>query len=320
MLEKRAAGSHKGTYGRLLIMAGSRGMAGAAYMCGLAAFRCGMGMVKYLGPECNRMILQTLLPEAMYGNAASDAEMNNYLTQVVIDSLKWADCVIIGPGLSKGHEASELMRTLCREDAAAALAALKAVIIDADALNIIAEEGLPLFQRINEAGNSNIIITPHMQEMLRLIKGLMGKDMGMDELKEDALSIAADFSEKLGVNVILKDAATSVAMTDGSTYRIAAGCSAMAKAGSGDVLCGFMAGTAAICGWDILSSAPLAVYLHGTAGRAAAQRYGTHSILARDIAEAAGEAISKACHDASKVKRDIAEAAGEAIAEAASLA
>ena len=67
-LEVRAHEANKGTYGRLLIIAGSNGMAGAAYLAGLAAFRCGIGMVRYLGPSCNRTILQTLLPEAMYSS------------------------------------------------------------------------------------------------------------------------------------------------------------------------------------------------------------------------------------------------------------
>lgn len=324
-LVKRDLNANKGTYGRLLIIAGSKGMAGAAYLCGLAAFKTGVGMVKYLGPEENRAILQTLLPEAMYESISYAEEKFSGRISNISDCLSWADALILGPGLSKSDEARNLMRQIFTGKNADIIKRLRLAVIDADALNIIAEEGLDL-SMLTERSRSNVVITPHAAEMARLVNAFSGKNaLKVKDIKNDPEGCAADFSMRFNVTVVLKDAKTTVVtaaaliaaeatagavmsgnIETGETglsaeaalrseiIRISSGSPAMAKAGSGDVLCGFIAGVSAVLSWELKDSVPLAVYMHGMAGNLAAQKKGVHSILAGDIAEYANEAFLSA--------------------------
>ena len=301
-LVKRDINANKGTYGRLLIIAGSKGMAGAAYLCGLAAFKTGVGMVRYLGPEDNRVILQALLPEAMYESIAyAEGKCSSHISSLsnfsnIRDCLSWADALILGPGLSKSEEARNLMRQIFTGENADIIKKLRLTVIDADALNIIAEEGLDL-SMLTGGSHSNVVITPHAAEMARLVNAFSGKNaVNVTDIKNDPEGYAADFSMRFNVTVVLKDAKTTIAEAAlrPEIIRIDSGSPAMAKAGSGDVLCGFIAGVSAVLLWDLKDSVPLAVYMHGRAGSMAAQKKGVHSILARDIAEHANEAFLSA--------------------------
>lgn len=330
-LVKRDINANKGTYGRLLIIAGSKGMAGAAYLCGLAAFKTGVGMIRYLGPEENRVILQTLLPEAMYESIAyAEDKCSSHISSLsnisnISNCLSWADALILGPGLSKSDEARNLIRQIFTAENADIIKGLRLTVIDADALNIIAEEGLDL-SMLTERSRSNVVITPHAAEMARLVNAFSGKNaLKVKDIKNDPEGCAADFSMRFNVTVVLKDAKTTVvtaaaliaaeapakAVMSGNAeteetglsaeaalrseiIRIDSGSPAMAKAGSGDVLCGFIAGVSAVLSWELKDSVPLAVYMHGRAGSVAAQKKGVHSILTRDIAEYANEAFLSA--------------------------
>lgn len=346
---ERKKDANKGTYGRLLIIAGSPGMAGAAYLSGLAAFKTGVGMVKYFGPEANRMILQTLLPEAMYESwpdyecskdYSSDASTFIGISPVAIDklkkNLKWADYVVLGPGLSTNELAVCLIKTLFKAEMCFFLRDKKLVVIDADALNIISSLGLEL-KNLDDGSGTNIVVTPHIAEMRRLLlsdlkrgirpchksslgliykknaflseipgenKNLLEREpqkaelkeksfleaFTFNDIKENAKEIACGFGAKHGVIVVLKDSVTTVSAA-GDTYSIDAGTAGMAKAGSGDVLTGFLCGTKAILGVSPRFTVPLGVYLHALAGSLATNSTGIHSLLARDIAFAAGKAI-----------------------------
>ena len=324
-LAKRDINANKGTYGRLLIIAGSKGMAGAAYLCGLAAFKTGVGMVKYLGPEENRVILQTLLPEAMYESIAYTEDRFSGQVSNISNCLSWADALILGPGLSKSDEARNLIRQIFTAENVDIIKGLRLTVIDADALNIIAEERLDL-SMLTERSRSNVVITPHAAEMARLVNAFSGKNaLKVKDIKNDPEGCAADFSMRFNVTVVLKDAKTTVvtaaaliaaeapakSVMSGNAeteetglsaeaalrpeiIRIDSGSPAMAKAGSGDVLCGFIAGVSAVLSWELKDSVPLAVYMHGRAGSVAAQKKGVHSILTRDIAEYANEAFLSA--------------------------
>ena len=295
-LVKRDINANKGTYGRLLIIAGSKGMAGAAYLCGLAAFKTGVGMVKYLGPEENREILQTLLPEAMYESIAYTEDRFSGQVSNISDCLSWADALILGPGLSKSDEARNLIRQIFTAENADIIKGLRLTVIDADALNIIAEERLDL-SILTGGSHSNVVITPHAAEMARLVNAFSGKNaVNVTDIKNDPEGYAADFSMRFNVTVVLKDAKTTIAEAAlrPEIIRIDSGSPAMAKAGSGDVLCGFIAGVSAVLSWELKDSVPLAVYMHGRAGSVAAQKKGVNSILARDIAEYANEAFLSA--------------------------
>lgn len=286
LLTERDPEANKGTYGKLLVIGGSNGMAGAAYLASIAAFRTGIGMVKVLGPECNRLILQTALPEAMY--SSMEAEDGSIREDALADSINWADYVIVGPGLSKGDEAVSLIRLMSGEYIGTLLRKKRMLVIDADALNIIAGsmhgnadfDGTAMFRYC-----SNTVITPHIGEMSRLT------GLSITDIKAGQSETAEEFCRKYGVTVVLKDARTAVASRDGEQL-ISSGCGAMAKAGSGDVLCGFIAGITAVLGGNVQESVPLAVWLHGRAGSIAAERIGCHGILAEDIANAAPEAMN----------------------------
>ena len=288
--------ANKGSYLKLLIAAGSEGMAGAAYLSGLSAYRLGIGMVKYLGPEANRTILQTLLPEAMYASLHPEhADSGEEIENAVREGLSWADIVILGPGLSQEQQAVQLVRELLSETAernealrkdAESLERPVYAIIDADAINIISQHR-DLLSYLSEY----TVLTPHVGELARLT----GK--AICEVKEDLIGTAAEFALRYHTNVIAKDCVSVAAVwdadqTEPALYLNLSGSAAMAKAGSGDALTGMVAGCTAITG-DFAAAIPAAVYLHGRAGEAAAEKYGVHGILARELAECAGEALRK---------------------------
>lgn len=268
-MKHRGPNANKSTYKKLLLLAGSRGMAGAAYLSGLAALRSGIGMVRYFGPEENRIILQTLLPEAMYDSCGGEPG-----TEELKAAFSWADCYLLGPGLSVSEESEELVRAFAklwqenREDKSF-------LIIDADGLNIIAKD--PALRKM--LFSEKTVITPHVGEMARLTGSSIA------DIKSDLLGAAEKLARTEGVNVILKDAITAAACADGSLSLNIKGSAALAKAGSGDVLSGTVAGITAVLGGRLEDSLPIAVYIHGMAGAAAAGKDSEHGVLAREVAD-----------------------------------
>ena len=344
-LSRRDASANKTGYGKLLILAGSRGMAGAAYFSGLAALRCGIGMVRYLGPECNRGILQTLLPEAMYeawdagllpyrpeaegscnsggfgeregSGGTSGSKRQAAMREALRCCLSWADCLIAGPGLGQGEDARMLMRLLLGDGEGADNGLLrhcadrmKLIVLDADALNLIAAEDLSFpdfptgkepFVAASTAGKGGpedpygaqektapcVVITPHTGEMARLL------GCSSANIRIDPAGTALSFSREHGVWTVLKDAETF--LSDGtSVWKRDAGSPALAKAGSGDVLTGVIAGTAAVLHFDLSRAVPSAVYIHGKAGELYEKERGPHSLLARELADYAGYCLAGA--------------------------
>lgn len=256
-IHPRAAYSNKGTFGRVLVIGGGCGMAGAPYFSALSAYRTGAGLCEIFTPEENRVILQTLIPEAVmttYTSADVECKLNS--------ALKRATAVVIGPGLGTG----ELSRKIVHQTFSECTAPL---IIDADALNIAADEKLILPQ--------NSIITPHLGEMSRL------SERSISDIQTNLVSTAVSFAQEHKVICVLKDARSII--TDGvKTYVNLSGSSAMAKGGSGDVLAGIIAALLA-CGISLTDSAVYGAFIHGRAGERAAEKLGIHAVLARDIAD-----------------------------------
>jgi NAD(P)H-hydrate epimerase len=214
------------------------------------------------------------------------------------DRLMWGDYLVAGPGLSKDGRARRMVRAFETREAGDALKDKKLIVFDADALNIMAEEGIdPGTVRVKvpatgdgdgQDGSSVLaVITPHVAEMARLT------GLSIGEIKADPAEVAASYADAHGVLVVLKDARTAVAAPGRAAAMIDSGCGAMAKAGSGDVLCGFISGYTAMLHGCVEDAVPLAVFMHGIAGCAAAEKTGEHSLLARDIAEAAGEVLAR---------------------------
>lgn len=262
----RLPDANKGTYGKVLIAAGSKGMSGAAYFSALAAYRTGAGLCRIFTDEANRPALQQLIPEAVItsydgGAAADDA---GGFSDAVERAVREATVVVLGPGLGRSQRSRLLVKTILEQ-------AFVPVVLDADGLNLVAEN--PQF---TDYFTENIIVTPHVGEMARLT-GLTA-----EAIKADPVKAARDYAAAHGVTCVLKDAATVVADRDGRVFVNRSGCGAMAKAGSGDVLSGVIGGLLAL-GMSETEAAAMGVYLHGRAGEQAAKISGGHGLLAREI-------------------------------------
>lgn len=275
-IPKRKAYSHKGTYGRILVIAGSENMAGAASFAARAAYRTGAGLVKIMTAKENRQILQEKLPEAIL--AVYDAEQAVSCPEAFRDFIKqqteWADVIILGPGIGTEEYARILVETVLED-------AYVPIILDADAINLAAK-----YPYLKNYFTENIILTPHLSECARLT----GKTV--EEIRKDLIGTAAEISGQFGVTCVLKDAATVTAGKDGTVFVNGSGSPAMAKGGSGDVLCGVIAGLIGL-GMEEREAASLGVYIHGLAGEAAERRFGVHSVLAGELADCIGEVINE---------------------------
>ena len=261
VLPVRSASGNKGTFGKLLIIAGSENMAGAAFLCASAALRSGAGMVKVLTPAVNREILQRSLPEAMLATWDSLGKMETELRQ----ALDWCDAVVCGPGIGRSEEASRLVHELMA-------VCEKPVVLDADGLNVL-EGDLSV---LTNTPSGRVTLTPHIGEMARLT----GKSAA--DIKNDLVASAREISRLTGATCVLKDARTVTALPDGGIFFNNTGNSGMATAGSGDVLAGIL-GSLIVQGTDPGYAAAAAVVLHGAAGDEAAAEQGRRFMTAGDI-------------------------------------
>lgn len=255
---KRKKNSHKGSYGKVLMIAGSKGMSGAAYLSAKAAYAVGAGLVQIYTHEENRVILQQLLPEAIITTYDTfDSEQLEKLIQ-------WADLIGIGCGLGKSDTAERVMQYTLKR-------ALVPCVVDADGINILSKH-----MEWIEVTNALIVLTPHMKEMSRMLQ------CSVKELIEQRMERLHAFVERYKVVCVLKDARTLVAKEHRNTYLNLSGNAAMAKAGSGDVLAGVIVGILAQqC--EPYTSACLGVFLHGLAGDMARDKKGAYSVLASDL-------------------------------------
>lgn len=273
---KRKAYSHKGTYGKILVIAGSKNMAGAAYFAAKAAYRIGAGLVKVMTTEENRLVIQEKLPEAILSTYDSEWAVHEpeAFKQYTNTQTDWADAIILGPGIGTEEYSRILVETVLGS-------AYVPIILDADAINLAAR-----YPYLKNYFTENIILTPHLSECARLT------GLSVDEIKDHLIETAKEVSETFGVTCVLKDAATVVARKDGKVFVNMSGTPAMAKGGSGDVLCGVIAGFLAL-GMEECQAASLGVYVHGLAGEAAEKKTGTHSVLAGELADCVGEVINE---------------------------
>lgn len=267
-LPKRYANSNKGTYGKVAVIAGSKNMSGAAYLCAKAAYSTGAGLVKIYTHESNRMILQSQLPEAIM------MTYNDYegALSCIEDALKWATVVAVGPGLGIDSTSERMLYELM-------LNAEAPLVIDADALSILSDN----IELLNTSA-APMVITPHMKEMSRLI----GKSVS--DIVENRFHIAKQFAKKMDLTLVLKDAKSIVTNGGEQTYMNLAGNNGMSTGGSGDVLSGVIAGMIA-GGLPIIEAAKMGAYVHCLAGDKAAERKGKYAMLASDIISAIGDVM-----------------------------
>ena len=263
ILPPRDEEGNKGTFGKVLAVAGSWSICGAAYLCGMAALRTGVGMVKIYTEESNRTPLAASFPEALI-STYREGEWDSGGLQA---DLKWADTVLIGPGIGTASTAGQILDFVLANSELPLLA-------DADALNILAEDP----GRIADYP-AHVILTPHVMEMSRLTS------LSPSAIKTDPVSAAKALSEKTGADVVLKDASTVIAACDGSCWIYRGGTSALATAGSGDVLAGMIAGLMTAYRSYDLPYAALGVCLHGTCGELAAAKRSRATVIASDLFE-----------------------------------
>ncbi len=264
-IPKRLENSNKGTYGKVLIIAGSYGMAGASFLSALAAYRSGAGIVKILCPYSNRIILQNLIPEALiscYNENIIEKDKKSFY-ELIKRELSFATTIVIGPGLGLKPYVRYLVEyTLSLSQVP--------TIVDADAINIIAE-----YNYLEQYFKDSIILTPHLKEMERLSK------TSLDIIKFDSLSFAIKYCENKDVSLVLKSDQTII-ISKNKIYINNIKAAALAKAGSGDVLSGIIAGMLSL-GIEKSLALALGVYLHNLSARLASQEYSEHGIIARDV-------------------------------------
>ena len=261
LLPKRNPSGNKGTFGKVLLVAGSMKMAGAAVLAAKAAYRIGAGMVKVISAPENREILQTSVPEALYGTYEDLA-----------GSLAWADVIVIGPGIGTGKEALENLKIVIAEGK-------KPLVIDADGLNLLAvEEEIADKMAARENPERTIILTPHVGELSRLLRCKIA------DLKMDLPGAARELAGKYYATVVAKDARTFITGEAGPVCVNLRGNSGMATAGSGDVLAGMIGGLLGQ-GMKGFEAASVGVTVHGAAGDSVAAIWGEHGCMAGDLAE-----------------------------------
>ena len=260
----REATGHKGTYGKAVIIGGSVGMSGAVMLSGMSALRGGAGLVQLAVPKEILPIVAGYEPSYMTVPLAMDE-------QGKIDGGEWervrglcesATAVAVGPGLGRSKGLTDLVRKLFET-------LPQTLVLDADALNALAEIGEPL----KHAGPR--ILTPHPGEFGRLLKCETG------EIQQQRISLALSFARQWQVVLVLKGHQTVV--TDGEQLALnETGNPGMATGGSGDVLTGLVAALTAQ-GWPALQAARLGVHWHGLAGDLAAEELGQPSMIASDL-------------------------------------
>jgi ADP-dependent NAD(P)H-hydrate dehydratase len=280
-LGKRSIDSHKGTFGKVLIIGGSVGFSGAPAMAGVAALRSGAGLVRVAVPASVLPIVASL--NACYTTTALAEDANGQMApeaaNVLMGELPDYDAAAFGPGAGTGAGVRETLLSLL------AIEGLK-LVIDADGLNVLAQSGGPggwLGKK-----KADIILTPHPGEMKRLWKSVFRESM-----PDDRQQCAAQFAQKTGCVVVLKGAGTVV--TEGErVYVNNTGNPGMATGGTGDILTGVI--TALVGqGLPLLNAAVLGVHAHGAAGDAAVKVTGQVSMIATDLLEHLGYAFVQVC-------------------------
>lgn len=259
-IPKRADNSNKGTFGKLLVYAGSRDMTGAAHLALSGALRCGAGLVAFASDAYVTDVMKRRLSEPVFLSVDDSDEDTDRL----IDYSAKCSALLIGCGLGNSEKIKKRVERLIRECNCP-------IILDADGINAVSGN----INIITEAGKG-ILLTPHPLEFSR-ISGL-----SLDEVCDNRLFAAAEFARYYKCNILLKGAGTVIAGSNGKVCINPIACSALAKGGSGDVLAGIIASFAAQ-GASLYESAVTGAYLHGRAGEALAEEYSEYGVLPSDI-------------------------------------
>lgn len=249
--------AHKGTQGHALLIGGSQGMEGAAVLAAKSCLKSGVGKLTVHTPSAQNLIVQVSVPEAILHTDSSPTCFSQETDPTPYDALA------IGPGLGKAPETRKAFAAQLAQGG-------KSLLLDADALNLLADQ-LPLLKRLPP----DTILTPHPKELERLV--------GPCQNSYERLQMARELAASQQLYIVLKGAYSAVVCPDGSVFFNPTGNPGMATAGSGDVLTGVLLSLLAQ-GYPAKHAALLGVYLHGLAGDIAARTLGMRGITAGDIA------------------------------------
>ncbi len=267
LVPQRPEYANKGSCGRVFIVAGSRGMTGAAVLAARGALRCGSGLVTVGTPESERHIVARHLVEAMtLGLEERDGVVSAGAMKKMLKAAHKADAVVFGPGLGKNTDIPEILAELIRSYSGV-------LVIDADGLNALSKNCDML-----KCAAGKVVITPHPGEMCRLT----GRNI--EDIQKNREAVAVEFAQKYGITVVLKGKDTVIADSTGEVRINPTGNCGMATGGTGDVLAGVIASFAGqgLCAFD---AAVLGAYIHGKAGDIARSEKGIHGMIATDVVE-----------------------------------
>ena len=274
---KRSMDSHKGDYGHIVIIAGSRTMSGAACLCSYAALRSGAGLVTVATSRSSQPLVALSRPEIITVGLAQTPQgtiSKQALSAALQLSKDKADVVALGPGLSTEPQTQQFIRDcVCK--------IRQPLVIDADGLNALAGR----LDIVRQAGRVTVM-TPHPGELSRLVK------LPIDAVVKQRVPLARELARRYNTIVVIKGYGTVVADPAGRLFRNTTGNPGMATAGSGDVLTGIIAALLARAA-DPFAAVTTAVYVHGLAGDLAVREKGLTSLVASDIIEALPRAFMR---------------------------
>lgn len=276
ILTPRSPASHKGSHGTIGIVTGSSDMAGAALMAAHGAVRSGAGKVFLRVPAQTAPYCIGRQPEIMVRGIGSHAMFTSEdVSSVLAESASWS-VLAMGPGMGRTAETKKFVQQIVQGTTCP-------LILDADALNVLADE-----KELLQSRGQRIVITPHLAEFSRL------SGIAVSDIQADVIGTAKEFVRKWHVNLVLKGAPTIiVSAKTGNAYVNPTGNAGMACGGMGDVLTGMMAAVVARESHpDICSAACAAVYLHGAAGDWCRKKYGSYGFTPMEVADAVPRVVS----------------------------
>jgi NAD(P)H-hydrate epimerase len=273
---RRSRAAHKGTYGHLLLVAGSLGKTGAAALGAMAAMRSGTGLVTVATPASQQPVVASLVLEAMTEPLPETPARTLALKarEAIVELAGTRDAVAIGPGIGLDDETARVVRSLIHE-------LRQPTAVDADALTALTGH----LDVLRDAPSARCL-TPHPGEMARMLGARV------DEVQRDRIETVREFATRHRVHIVLKGARSVIGAPDGRVFVNPTGNPGMASGGTGDVLTGMLGAFLARGiepGTALLSS----VYLHGSAGDVAAERVGEEALVARDVIAAIPEAFKR---------------------------
>ena len=268
LIPLREVYSHKGRYGHILIIAGSRGKTGAARMAAKACLRSGAGLVTVGVPDSLAEAFQSCFSEEMTlvlpdrGNGF----LSSRASQMILDFIHhMADVVAVGPGIGVSTHTAKIVRDIVQD-------ASCPVVIDADGIHALGGN-----RKMIGKAKTPLILTPHPREMQSLLKG-----SDVLDIEKDRIGTAISFARDTHTHLVLKGVPTVIASPEAKAFVNSTGNPGMATAGTGDVLTGLIAGLLGQTG-NALHASIVGVYLHGLAGDLAASKRGQHSLIATDL-------------------------------------